>query len=94
MIIGWLAVVNTAVAFSLWNLSLRRLGALESVGINNTMLVQIGVLAWIFLGERPGVPGMVGVVVVSAGVLLTQTSAGTRLAAAPSADDRSPTLFE
>ena len=28
-IIGWLAVVNTALAFTLWNLSLRTLSAME-----------------------------------------------------------------
>lgn len=72
LIIGWLAVVNTALAFTLWNVSLRRLTALESAGINNTMLIQIAVLAWIFLDEQPGVMGAVGVLVVSLGVFLTQ----------------------
>ncbi|CAN5637437.1 DMT family transporter [soil metagenome] len=72
LIIGWLAVVNTALAFTLWNLSLRRLTALESAGINNTMLIQIAVLAWIFLDEQPGVMGAFGVLVVSFGVFLTQ----------------------
>lgn len=72
LIIGWLAVVNTALAFTLWNISLRRLTALESAGINNTMLIQIAVLAWIFLDEPPGVMGAVGVLVVSCGVFLTQ----------------------
>lgn len=72
LIIGWLAVVNTAVAFTLWNGALRHLSAVESSGINNTMLVQIAVLAWIFLGEGPGVAGLVGIVVVAAGVFLTQ----------------------
>lgn len=41
LIIGWPALVNTALAFTLWNLSLRRLSAFESAGINNTMLLQI-----------------------------------------------------
>jgi drug/metabolite transporter (DMT)-like permease len=75
-IILWLAIVNTAVAFTLWNLSLRRLSAVESAGINNTMLVQIAVLAWIFLNERPGVAGLIGIVLVSVGVLLTQAVRG------------------
>jgi len=51
-IIGRLAVVNTALAFTLWNHTLRALGAMESSIINSTMLVQIAVLAWLFLGER------------------------------------------
>lgn len=72
LVIAWLAVVNTALAFTLWNSSLRRLSAMESAGLNNTMLVQIGVLAWVFLGEFPGPLGLVGIVAVSIGVVLTQ----------------------
>jgi drug/metabolite transporter (DMT)-like permease len=72
LIVTWLAVVNTAIAFSLWNLSLRRLSALESAAINDTMLVQVALLAWLLLGEAPGPVGLVGILVVSAGVYLTQ----------------------
>jgi drug/metabolite transporter (DMT)-like permease len=72
LIVAWLAVVNTALAFTLWNLSLRHLSAVESSGINNLMLIQIAVLAWIFLGEAPGLWGFVGIGVVSTGVFLTQ----------------------
>ncbi len=71
-LIAWLAVVNTALAFTLWNLSLRRLSALESAGINNTMLLQIALLAWLLLDEPPGLLGLAGIVVVSAGIFLTQ----------------------
>ncbi len=74
LIIAWLAVVNTALAFTWWNLSLQRLSAVESAGINNTMLTQIAVLAWIFLDESPGLPGLFGILLVSLGVLLTQTA--------------------
>jgi drug/metabolite transporter (DMT)-like permease len=74
LIIGWLALVNTALAFTLWNLSLRRLSALESAGINNTMLIQIALLAWIFLDERPGAHEIVGILLVSIGVFLTQAA--------------------
>ncbi|MAT07324.1 MAG: hypothetical protein CL424_20025 [Acidimicrobiaceae bacterium] len=72
-IIAWLAVVNTALAFTLWNISLRSLTAVESSGINNLMLVQIALLAWIFLDEAPGGFGLLGIAVVSVGVFLTQT---------------------
>lgn len=75
-LIAWLAVINTAFAFTLWNLSLRRLSAVESSGINTTMLVQIAVLAWIFLGEQPGLRGIVGIVVVSLGIFFTQSVPG------------------
>lgn len=74
LIIGWLAVVNTALAFTLWNVSLRRLSALESAGVNNTMLIQIALLAWVVLGEFPGVIGLAGIATVSLGVFFTQVS--------------------
>jgi len=73
MIIAWLAVFNTALAFTLWNYSLRRLSALESSAINNTMLIQIALLAWIFLREPLGSGEIAGIVLVSLGVLLVQT---------------------
>jgi drug/metabolite transporter (DMT)-like permease len=74
LIIGWLALVNTALAFTLWNLSLQRLSAIESAGINNTMLVQIALLAWLLLGESPGLLGLLGIALVSSGVYLVQVA--------------------
>jgi drug/metabolite transporter (DMT)-like permease len=61
-IVLWLAVVNTALAFTIWNHTLRRLTALESTLINNTMLVQIAVLAWLFLGESIGLREGIGLI--------------------------------
>jgi drug/metabolite transporter (DMT)-like permease len=78
LIIGWLAVVNTALAFTLWNLSLQRLTAVESASINNTMLVQIALLAWVFLGEAPGAVGLLGIALVSGGVYLVQATSWSR----------------
>ena len=71
-IVLWLAVVNTAIAFTLWNHTLRSLSATESSAINNTMLVQIAVLAWIFLGETLTGLEIAGLVAVAAGTLLVQ----------------------
>lgn len=72
LIIVWLAVVNTAWAFTLWNRSLQMLSATESAAINNTMLIQIGLLAWLFLDETPGRLDIIGMVAVSIGVYLAQ----------------------
>ncbi len=72
------------------NASLRRLSALESAAINNTMLIQIAVLAWVFLGEAPGLTASIGVGVVSCGAFLAH---GFRLAPrAASGARRSATL--
>ena len=51
LIIGWLAIVNTAVAFTLWNGTLRTLTAVESSIINSTMLPQIALSEALFLNE-------------------------------------------
>ena len=72
VIILWLAVVNTAFAFTLWNFSLRHLGAGESAVINNTMLLQIALLGWIFLDEIPTAVQWLGLVIVFAGIALAQ----------------------
>lgn len=72
LIVLWLAGVNTALAFTLWNATLQRLSALESSVINNTMLVQIAVLAWVFLGEGLGVRQVVGILLAAGGALVVQ----------------------
>jgi drug/metabolite transporter (DMT)-like permease len=71
-IVVWLAVVNTAVAFTIWNHTLRTLSAMESSIINNTMLVQITVLAWLFLGETLTWVKILGLVLAALGALLVQ----------------------
>jgi drug/metabolite transporter (DMT)-like permease len=71
-IIGWLAVVNTALAFTLWNHTLRTLSATESSIINSTMLVQIAVLAWLFLGERLTWQEIIGMALAGIGALIVQ----------------------
>jgi len=50
-IIFWLGIVNTALAFVLWNHALKILRAYEQSILQNTMLIQITLLAYIFLGE-------------------------------------------
>ena len=75
LLIGWLAVVNTAFAFTLWNRSLQGLSAVESAAINNTMAIQVALLAWFFLGEWPGLAGLAGILVAMFGILLVQRRA-------------------
>jgi drug/metabolite transporter (DMT)-like permease len=68
-IIVWLALVNTAFAFTLWNKTLQTLPAMESSMINNTMLVQIAVLAWLFLGETITPLEVVGLILATLGII-------------------------
>ena len=72
LIIAWLAVVNTALAFTLWNHTLRTLTAVESSIINGTMLPQIAILAWIFLGEPLNTRQIGGILLVATGTLIVQ----------------------
>jgi drug/metabolite transporter (DMT)-like permease len=74
LIVGWLAAVNTAFAFTIWNHTLRTLTAVESSVVNNTMTIQIAILAVIFLGERLGVAQVAGLVLASAGALVVQVA--------------------
>ena len=71
-LIVWLAAVNTALAFTLWNHTLRRLTAVESSLINNTMLIQIALLAWVFLDEPLSPKGVAGIILAAVGVLAVQ----------------------
>ncbi len=71
-IVVWLAVVNTAFAFTLWNRTLRTLSAVESSVINNTMLAQVAVLAWALLGEALDARQVMGLLVAMVGALLVQ----------------------
>jgi drug/metabolite transporter (DMT)-like permease len=71
-IIAWLAVVNTAFAFTLWNHTQRTLSAVESSIINNTMLIQIAVLAWLFLDEGLTAREIAGMILAGVGTLIVQ----------------------
>lgn len=71
-IVVWLGIFHTAFAFTLWNKSLQHLQAFESSVINNTMLIQIAILAWLFLGETISSTGMVGLFLATVGTLTVQ----------------------
>ena len=68
----WLAIINTALAFTVWNFTLKTLTAMESSIINGTMLIQIAILAWIFLGEEISLKEAIGMLIASFGAVLVQ----------------------
>ena len=72
LLILWLTVVNSAFAFTLWNHTLRTLSAMESSIINNTMLFQIAILAWIFFDEAMSLKEVIGMVTAGAGAIIVQ----------------------
>ena len=78
LIIAWMALVNTAFAFTLWNHTLRTLTAVESTIINSTMMPQIAILAWLFLDETLSARQIAGLLLVGAGVLAVQAGGRRR----------------
>jgi drug/metabolite transporter (DMT)-like permease len=71
-IIGWLALVNTAFAFTLWNRTLQTLQATESSVINGTMMIWIPILAVLFLDEQLYLKEIVGLIAAGVGALIVQ----------------------
>jgi len=71
-IVLWLAIVNTAFAFTLWNRTLRTLSAMESSIINGTMSIWIPIFAILFLGESITGKELVGLLCVGIGTLMVQ----------------------
>lgn len=71
-IVGWLAVVNTAFAFTLWNRTQRTLPAVETSLVNTTMLFQVAVMTWLVLGEALTAREWAGISLVLAGAVASQ----------------------
>lgn len=78
LIIVWLATANTALAFFLWNWSLRAIPAYELTVLQDLMLIEIAVFAFLFLAETitPIMAG--GMALVLAGVVIVQVKAARR----------------
>lgn len=68
----WLSLINTALAFTLWNLALRTLTALEGGVIANAQIVEVALMAWLILGERLDGIRIVAALVILLGVTLVQ----------------------
>ena len=72
LIVSVLAVVNTALAYTLWNRALRVLTAVEASIILSTILIQVAVFGWIFLGETISSREILGLLFVGVGTLVVQ----------------------
>jgi drug/metabolite transporter (DMT)-like permease len=72
LIIGWLAAINTALAFTLWNFTLRNLTATESSVINGSMLIWIPILAVLFLDESIHQKEALGLIIAGVGTIIVQ----------------------
>ncbi len=79
LILTWLALVNTAFCFTLWNYTLRTLRAFEANILLNLMVPQVAILAWIFLGEGLSFKQIAGLLLVGAGTILVQLRFGQNM---------------
>jgi len=70
--IVWLAVVNTALAFTLWNRSMQVLRAVDMALINSTMMPQIVILSFLFLEEYPELLDWFGLILLALSVTAVQ----------------------
>jgi drug/metabolite transporter (DMT)-like permease len=71
-VVLWLAFVNTALGYLLYNHSLRELTALEMNMVMNMTPIFTALLSWILLGERLGLLQGLGMVVMIGGVIMVQ----------------------
>ncbi len=71
-VIVWLATVNTALAFFLWNWVLKTLPSYELTVVQNLMLIEIALFAFFFLQETITMLMVVGMALVFCGVLAVQ----------------------
>jgi drug/metabolite transporter (DMT)-like permease len=85
----WLGIANTALAFTLWNFALRTLRALEAGVIATAQVIEVTLLAWWLLGEALSPARLIAALIIVAGVILVQAPRGTPRVASP-VPDRPP----
>jgi drug/metabolite transporter (DMT)-like permease len=77
LIITWLAIVNTAFAYVLYNHALKTITALEMNVLLNLSPLGTALMAWLILGEILSSIQIIGVLIVIVGVTIVQI-AGNR----------------
>lgn len=70
LVLLWLAVANSAVAYLVWNHALRRLQAFEISIVANLMPMGTALVAPILIGERVEAAAWLGIAIALAGVVL------------------------
>ena len=66
-------VLSTGIAYSLWNRSVRELGAARTAAFSNLVPVVALTVAWVYLGEQPRALQLAGGALVVAGLLMWRT---------------------
>lgn len=72
LLVAWMAVVNTALAYTLWTQIQRTLLAVESSVLGDVTVLLTAVLGWLVLGEVLGTVEVAGLVIAVMGVAVVQ----------------------
>ena len=78
LFIGWLALVNTALTYTLWTHTQRTLRAVEASALGDLTVILVAVIGWLVLDEALGVVQVAGLVAAVAGVFLVQLAPAFR----------------
>ncbi len=78
LIVSWLAIINTAIGYMLYNHSLQELTALEMNMVMNLSPLFTALLGWMLLGENLSTLQFIAMLVMIAGVILVQRGAKSR----------------
>ncbi|MDG7048670.1 MAG: EamA family transporter [Nitrososphaerota archaeon] len=70
LIVVWLSLVNTALAFFMWNWALKAVAAFKLTVIQNIMLIEIALFSFFFLQETITPIMVVGMALVVVGVVI------------------------
>lgn len=74
VLIIWMAVVNTAMAYTLWTQVQRTLRAIEASVLGDVTVLQTALLGWLVLGEALGILEVAGLVLAVVGVVVVQVT--------------------
>ena len=79
LIVFWLAIINTALGYLLYNHSLQELTALEMNMVMTLTPLFTALLGWLFLSETLSWMQIIGMLVVIGGVILVQATANSQI---------------
>ncbi len=78
LFIGWLAVINTALTYTIWTHTQRTLRAVEASALGDLTVILIAIIGWLVLDESLGPVQVVGLLAAVAGVFLVQLAPSLR----------------
>jgi drug/metabolite transporter (DMT)-like permease len=76
--IGYAGALSIGVAYMIWSYGVRHLGNTRTSAYSNLVPVFGVLVAWTWLGERPGAGQLAGAAIIIAGVMLTQATVSGR----------------